>query len=186
MERLEGYLLESVPKAYDNRLLAVAGGVVFFSLLALFPAVAAFVSLYGVFADASTIDQHLSMASGILPGGGVDILHEELVRLAAKSDSKLSFGFLFGLAFALWSANAGMKAMIDALNVAYEVKDARSFIRLNLISFGFTLVAIVADSGSPRWWLRPSCSRRSVFKTLLARSSLSCGGRRCWRLSSLG
>ena len=110
-------------KLNDNRLLAVAGGVVFFSLLALFPAVAAFVSLYGVFADASTIDQHLSMASGILPGGGVDILHEELVRLAAKSDSKLSFGFLFGLAFALWSANAGMKAMIDALNVAYEVKD---------------------------------------------------------------
>jgi membrane protein len=127
-------------KLNDNRLLAVAGGVVFFSLLALFPAVAAFVSLYGLFADASTIDQHLFIASGILPGGGVDLLHEELTRLAAKSDSKLSFGFLFGLAFALWSANAGMKAMIDALNVAYEVKDSRSFIRLTLFR------------SSSRWW----------------------------------
>ena len=70
----------------DNRLLAVAAGVVFYSLLAIFPAVAAFVSLYGLVADASTIDAHLSLASGILPGGAVDLLHEEITKLAAKSN----------------------------------------------------------------------------------------------------
>ena len=64
----------------DNRLLAVAGGVVFYSLLAIFPAIAAFVSLYGLIADASTIDSHLSMAAGVLPAGAVDILHEQIVR----------------------------------------------------------------------------------------------------------
>ncbi len=58
----------------DNRLLAVAG-VVFYALLAFFPAVTAFVSLYGLVADASTTDRHLSLASGILPSGEVDILH---------------------------------------------------------------------------------------------------------------
>jgi membrane protein len=128
----------------DNRLLAVAAGVVFYSLLAIFPAVAAFVSLYGLIADASTIDTHLSLASGILPAGAVDILHEQITKLATKSDAKLSLGFLTGLGVALWSANAGMKAIIDALNVVYDEKEKRSFVKLNLVSLLFTFVAILS------------------------------------------
>src|SRR5580693_9294413 len=107
----------------DNRLLAVAAGVVFYSLLAIFPAIAA---------DASTIDSHLSLAAGIFPDGAVDILHEQITRLTAKSDAKLGLGFITGLAIALWSANAGMKAIIDALNVVYDEKEKRSFVKLNL------------------------------------------------------
>ncbi len=126
----------------DNRLLAVAGGVVFFSLLAIFPAVAAFVSLYGLIADASTIDAHLSLAAGILPAGAVELLHEQITKLAAKGDARLSFGFITGLVVALWSANAGMKAIIDALNVVFDEKEKRSFVKLNLVSLLFTLVAI--------------------------------------------
>ena len=128
----------------DNRLLAVAAGVVFYSLLAIFPAIAAFVSLYGLIADASTIDSHLSLAAGIFPAGAVDILHEQITRLTAKSDAKLSLGFITGLAVALWSANAGMKAIIDALNVVYDEKEKRSFVKLNLLSLLFTLVAILS------------------------------------------
>ena len=126
----------------DNRLLAVAGGVVFFSLLAIFPAIAAFVSLYGLIADASTIDSHLSLAAGVFPAGAVDILHEQITRLTAKSDAKLGLGFITGLAIALWSANAGMKAIIDALNVVYDEKEKRSFVKLNLLTLLFTLIAI--------------------------------------------
>jgi Virulence factor BrkB len=126
----------------DNRLLAVAGGVVFFSLLAIFPAIAAFVSLYGLIADASTIDSHLSLAAGVFPAGAVDILHEQIARLTAKSDAKLGLGFVTGLAIALWSANAGMKAIIDALNVVYDEKEKRSFVKLNLLTLLFTLIAI--------------------------------------------
>ncbi len=128
----------------DIRLLAVAAGVVFYSLLAIFPAVAAFVSLYGLIADASTIDAHLSLASGILPAGAVDILHEQVTKLAAKSDAKLSLGFMTGLGVALWSANAGMKAIIDALNVVYDEKEKRSLVKLNLVSLLFTFVAILS------------------------------------------
>jgi membrane protein len=137
-------LWRTVQKINDNRLLAVAAGVVYYGLLALFPAIAAFVSLYGLVADASMIDSHLSIISGVLPGGAVDILHEEITRLAANRGAGLSFGFAVGLLFALWSANAGMKAIIDALNVANDVKEKRSLIRLNLVSLGFTLVAIVS------------------------------------------
>jgi membrane protein len=128
----------------DTRLLAVAAGVVFYSLLAIFPAIAAFVSLYGLIADASTIDSHLPLAAGIFPAGAVDIIHEQISRLTAKSDARLSLGFITGLAVALWSANAGMKAIIDALNVVYDEKEKRSFIKLNLLSLLFTLIAIVS------------------------------------------
>jgi membrane protein len=125
-------------------LLAVAAGVVFYGLLALFPAITAAVSLYGLFANASTINDQLSGLGGILPGSAVDIVHEQIEHLTAKSDAKLSFGFLVGLGVALWSANAGMKAIIDALNVVYEEKEKRGFIKLNLLSLAFTLAAIVS------------------------------------------
>jgi membrane protein len=137
-------LWRTYQKMNDNRLLYVAAGVVYFALLALFPAVSAFVSLYGLFADASTIDSHLSMLAGILPSGALDILHEELTRLTQNKGSGLSFGFVSSLLIALWSANAGMKAIIDALNVTYGEKETRSFIRLNLLSLAFTLGAIIS------------------------------------------
>jgi len=96
--------------------------------------VAAFVSLYGLIADASTIDAHLSIAAGIFPAGAVDILHDQITKLAAKSDAKLSLGFMTGVGVALWSANSGMKAIIDALNVVYDEKEKRSFVKLNLVA----------------------------------------------------
>jgi membrane protein len=128
----------------EDRLLAVAAGVVFYGLLAIFPAVTAMVSLYGLFAKASTINEHLSAVSGLLPESGMSIVHDQVNRLAAKGDAKLGFGFLIGLAIALWSANSGMKAILDALNVVYEEKEKRGFIKLTLVSLCFTLAAIAA------------------------------------------
>ena len=128
----------------EDRLLAVAAGVVFYGLLALFPAVTALVSLYGLFANASTINDHLSSLGGILPSSAVDIIHEQIVRLTSKGGNKLGFAFVVGLCVALWSANAGMKAIIDALNVVYEEKEKRGFIKLNLVSLAFTLASIAS------------------------------------------
>ena len=128
----------------EDRLLAVAAGVVFYGLLALFPSITALVSLYGLFTNAATISEHISLAAGLLPAGGVDIVEEQVKRIASKGDTKLGFTFLFGLGLALWSANAGMKAIIDALNVIYDEKEKRGFIKLNLLSLAFTFGGIVA------------------------------------------
>ena len=128
----------------EDRLLAVAAGVVFYLLLALFPAITAFVSLYGLFAKASTINEHLAFLAGLLPGGAFDIVQEQISRIVSKGDAKLGLGFIFGLGLALWSANAGMKAIMDALNVVYDEKEKRSFIKLNVVSLVFTLGAIAA------------------------------------------
>jgi membrane protein len=128
----------------DDRLLALAGGVVFFSLVALFPAIAAGVSSYALFADAGMIGKHLSLAAGIVPADVLDMLREEITRIGTKSDGKLTFGFLVGLSIALWSANAGMKAIFDALNIIYDEREKRGLVRLNLISLFFTFCAIGA------------------------------------------
>jgi len=127
----------------EDRLLAVAAGVVFYGLLALFPTITALVSIYGLFADPATISQHLSLAAGFLPSGGMEILDEQVRRISSKNDSKLGLAFLIGLGLALWSANAGMKAVIDALNVIYEETEKRGFIRLNLLSLALTAGGIV-------------------------------------------
>jgi membrane protein len=135
-------LLRTYRQIGEDRLLAVAAGVVFLGLLALFPAITALVSLYGLFAKISTVSQHLSLAAGVLPAAGVEIIGEQIARLTAKGDTKLSLAFAFSLALALWSANAGLKAIIDALNVAYGVSERRSFLQLNALSLSFTLAAI--------------------------------------------
>jgi membrane protein len=127
----------------NDRAVAVAAGVTFYALLAIFPALGAFVSLYGLVADPATLSEHLNIISGVLPGGGVDIISEQLTRLTSQPDSALGFGFIFGLGVALWSANAGVKALFDALNVAYGEREKRGFIALNVLSLTFTAGAIV-------------------------------------------
>jgi membrane protein len=117
---------------------------VFYALLAVFPAITALVSLYGLFADANTINEHLTIAAGILPQGGLDIVRDQVNRITSKGNATLGSGFLFGLALALWSANAGMKAIIDALNVVYDEKEKRGFFWLNLTSLTLTVAAIIS------------------------------------------
>jgi membrane protein len=127
----------------EDRLLAVAAGVVFFGLLAFFPTVTAFISLYGLFADPATIRDHLDAVTSVAPDGAVQILREQVDRIVSQPPGTLGFAFLVSMGLALWSANSGMKAIIDALNVAYEEREKRSFIRLNLVSLTFTIGALV-------------------------------------------
>jgi membrane protein len=125
-----------------DRVLAIAAGVTFYALLAIFPAIAALVSLYGLFADPGTVQSHLNTLGSFLPGGALDIVGEQVKRIASKPGGTLGFGFVIGLGTALWSANAGMKAVFDALNIVYQEDEKRGFIKLNLVSLTFTLSAI--------------------------------------------
>jgi membrane protein len=127
----------------DDRLLALAAGVVFYGLLAIFPAITALVSSYALFANASTINGHLALVSGLMPQSAYSIVDEQVTRIVARTTGDLGLAFFVGLALALWSANAGVKAIIDALNIVYGVKERRSFIRLNLVSLAFTVGALV-------------------------------------------
>lgn len=125
-----------------DRVLAVAAGVTFYGLLAIFPFLTAFVSLYGLVADPATVQDHLQTLSGVLPGAAMEIVGGQMQRLAENDDQALGAGFVIGLLIALWSANAGMKAVFDALNVAYDEDEKRGFVALNAVSFFLTLGAI--------------------------------------------
>src|SRR5450432_3278416 len=128
----------------EDRLLAIAAGVVFFGLLAVFPAITALVSCYGLFANPSTIGDNLQALSLMLPDGSFQIVQDQIARVLANGNTALGATFLLGLALAIWSANAGVKAVIDALNVVYEEREKRSFVRLNLLSLGFTCGGMAA------------------------------------------
>jgi membrane protein len=127
-----------------DRILANAAGVVFYGLLAIFPAIAALVSCYGLLADPSTISNNLQTLAWMLPADSFSVVQDEIGRVLAKANSTLSVAFFFGFFLAIWSANAGVKAVLDALNVAYEVEEQRSIIRLNLVSLAFTLAGLAA------------------------------------------
>jgi membrane protein len=129
----------SVP---EDRVLATAGGVAFFALLAVFPGLATMVSLYGLFADVSTMSRHLTLLTGILPSGVLDLLAQEMSRIASKSTPTLSTAFLVSFVIAFWSANSGVVALFDALNVIYKEREKRTLLRLYGTTFLFTLGAI--------------------------------------------
>jgi len=125
-----------------HRVLAIAAGVTFYALLAIFPAIAAIVALYGLFADTHTIVTQVNSMAGVLPGGAIAVIGDQVGRIVSRPSSSLGFTFIVSLLISLWSANAGMKAMFDALNVVYNAEERRSFIKLNAVSVVFTLAAI--------------------------------------------
>jgi membrane protein len=127
----------------EDRVMLVAAGVTFYLLLALFPALAAFVSLYGFVADPDTVADHVSHLGGLLPSAGVDIIRTQLDDLASQDEQALGIGFLIGLAIALWSANNGVKALFEAMNIAHEEQEKRGFLMLNLTSIAFTMGALL-------------------------------------------
>ena len=127
----------------DDQIPTVAAGVTFYTLLALFPGIGAFVSLYGLVANVRDAERQVAALHTLLPGGVISVVSDQLMRITLTNHTSLGLAFAAGLAFSLWSANAGTKALIGGLDVAYEVKERRGFIRLNAVSLAFTLGAIL-------------------------------------------
>jgi membrane protein len=126
----------------DDRILALSAGVTFYVLLALFPGLAALVSLYGLFADPVSVARHVASIEGFLPQGATEVIGEQLTRLSAHRTGALGFGVALGIGISLWSASAGVKALFDALNVVFDEREKRGFIKLSLIALAFTLGAL--------------------------------------------
>lgn len=126
-----------------HRVTTEAAGVTFYSILALFPAIAALVSLYGLFADPATIGTQLNNMSAFLPGGAIQVIGDQMTRVSQQSNGKLGFGLVVGVVIALWSANGGTKSLFDALNTVYGVREERGFVKLNAASLALTLAGIV-------------------------------------------
>jgi membrane protein len=126
----------------DDRILLVAAGVTFYALLALFPATAAVVSLYGLFTDPGVINDQMSLVSGFLPEGAISVIGDQIHRIAAQPNSTLGMAFAGTLLLSLWGANAGTKSIFDALNIIYKETEKRGFILLTFQSLLFTIAGL--------------------------------------------
>lgn len=140
---VKSFALSLYQRISDDRIVAISAGVTFFILLAIFPATAAIVSVYGLFASTKSINGDLSSLSNLLPGGAISILGEQIKHLVAKGDKTLGLAAIGGIGFSIWSANAGVKSLFDALNIVLKEKETRGFIKLNAVSLLFTLGALV-------------------------------------------
>lgn len=127
----------------EDQIPMIAAGISFFTLLALFPGLAAFVALYGLFADVAEAQHHLQVLSHILPAGALNLIGDQMIRMAAAQKGGLSLTFVVGLLTSIWSANGAIKAMMTGLNIAYEEEETRGFVHKALLSLAFTLGLIV-------------------------------------------
>nr|WP_295886825.1 YihY/virulence factor BrkB family protein [uncultured Devosia sp.] len=128
----------------QDRILLTAAGVAFYVLLALVPTLTAIVSIYGLFNNPSGVIDQVQMLVGIVPSGVLEIIRDQLVRLSAQSNNTLGLALIFSLVLALWSSSAGVKAMFEALNIAYGEEEKRSFLHLNGLALLFTFAAALA------------------------------------------
>src|SRR6201999_946667 len=99
--------------------------------------------LYGIFAQPADIPRDVDLISGFLPGGAIAILRAELHRLTSQNPADLNFAFFLRIVIALWSASGGFKALVEGLNVAFEGKETRSFIRQTVLALLSTIAGIL-------------------------------------------
>lgn len=130
-------------QSQDNNTSMIAGGVTYSVLLALFPGLAVLVSIYGLIFEPAQIEKQMAMITGALPDESRKLISDQLHQLVTASNGALSLGVVVGILIALWSASRGMSGLIQALNIAYEQKETRGFVKLNLIAFGLTVAMII-------------------------------------------
>jgi membrane protein len=126
----------------EHRIFSLAAASTYYCLLAIFPALAALVGIYGLFADPNAIGQQLVSLQGLLPEGALSVIETELKRISSQSNGALSLSMAAGLLFALWSANSATKALFDSLGQIYREKEERGFVKLTLITLAFTVGTI--------------------------------------------
>ncbi len=129
-------------QAFSDRLMLVSAGVAFYLMLSIFPALSAVIWFYGLFADPSEVVAHIQSLAFLLPQGAIDIIQQQAMAIAATGRSSMNALIIIGTLVAMWSANAGMKAIIEAMNIIYDEEEKRGLIALNIRSMLFTLGAL--------------------------------------------
>ena len=121
----------------------VAAGVAFFSLLAIFPLITACLSIYGYFADPSQVQGLLENVNGVLPQEAWDILSRQITAVIMAPHGQLGLRIAIGLLIALWSAGAGIRAIMRAMNIAYGERETRNLAAFYAIAASMTLSMIL-------------------------------------------
>ncbi len=130
-------------RAQENYIGLVAAGVAFYFFMGAFPALAALISLYGLFSDPKFITEQLEGFSNFLPPDSFNILVGQARAIAGSSGAALSLGLVFGIILTIYSATKGVNALIKGFNIAYDKKETRNIVVLNGTAFFLTFVLMV-------------------------------------------
>ena len=127
----------------EDNLSIVAAGVAFYAFLAIFPALAALVSIYGLVTDPADLERQISGIQRVLPGEAANLLNTELRRIVESQGNQLGWGLAGGIVLALWSAASGMKALFQSMNITYDEEEKRGFLKLNAMAILLTLGGVL-------------------------------------------
>jgi membrane protein len=139
-------LMRTWKEAGDDNVGLLAAGVAFYFFLAFVPLLASIVLTYGLIADPATVSEHIQALARTLPREAAAIIGDQLQAITGEKEASHGIGLLIAIALAVYGASKGAGAIITALNIAYEVKETRSFIKNTLVSLATTLglIAMIA------------------------------------------
>lgn len=126
----------------NDRVGLVAAGVAFYGMLALFPAITALISAYGLVADPEEIKDQIEALAGGFEGQGGQLIVQQAEAIAQTGTRALSVGLIISLVAALWTASSGMHGLMQALTVANNELETRSFLRRRATALALTLATI--------------------------------------------
>jgi membrane protein len=121
----------------------VAAGLSFYSLLGLFPALLAVVSIYGLVADPMSVENGLTSLARTLPPQARQLVLDGLAGFVERSSGDLKFSIVLGIGAVLWSSSSGMGVLVRAINVACDLKEHRGFFTRRARALLFTLGGVV-------------------------------------------
>ena len=120
-----------------------AAGCAFYATLSLFPAISMLISVYGLVFDPPSVVPQLAILRDLLPPPAFGLIEDRVVQLVTQPRDHLSIGLALAFLLSFWSSASASKAMLSALNVAYDVTEQRPFFRFQLIGLAMTLSAVV-------------------------------------------
>lgn len=132
------YVVRLVRNTSEDYIGLLAAGVAFYFFMAAFPALAALISLYGLFADPAFIPAQLANLEHLLPPESLKILADQATAIASSGNAALGLGFMIGVVLAIFSTTKGVTALIKGLNIAYAVRESRNILMLNYTAFTLT------------------------------------------------
>lgn len=126
----------------DDNMMIIAAGVAFYLLIGIVPALIALISIYGLIADPQQVQQQFAAVSGMLPAEATTLLTEQIQRIASNKTAA-GWGAALSILAALWASNTAMKALVTAMNIAYDERETRGFIKLTSVTLLLTIAAVV-------------------------------------------
>ena len=120
-----------------------AAGCAFYATLSLFPAISMLISIYGLLFDPGSVVPQLSILRDLLPPPAFMLIEDRVMQLVRQPHGHLTIGLGVAFLVSFWSSASAAKAVLSAMNVAYNTTDRRPFFRFQLIGLAMTLSAVM-------------------------------------------